>query len=92
MRVHPARLFVQVQLWSLRNRIVARLRRLKQVKYLIFTAVALIYLLGVTRPWRAARVVNIMSEGSTPPAYVLPAIEAGLGLVFTLICLFSWVP
>jgi hypothetical protein len=91
MKVHPARLFVQVQGWSLRNRILARLRRLKQIKYLVFTAVSLAYLLGVTRPWRAARVVGIMSEGSTPPPYVLPAIEAGIGLLLTFLCLFSWV-
>ena len=91
MRVHPARLFVQVQLWSLRNRIVSRLRRLKQVKYLIFTAISLAYLIGFTRPWRAARVIGVISEGSTAPRLALPAIEAGMGLLFTLLCLLSWV-
>jgi len=91
MKIHPARLFIQVQGWSLRNRIVARLRRLKQIKYLIFTAVSMAYLLGVTRPWRITRVAGIMSEGSAPPAYVLPAIEAGIGLILTLLCLFSWI-
>lgn len=89
MRTHPAWLFVQVHLWSLKNRTLARLRRLRQVKYVLFTAVGLAYLFGVWRPWRTVRFADDLWSNSMPP-WLLPAVGAGVALFFTLFALLSW--
>ena len=48
-------LLLRVHLWSWKNRILARLRRLRQIRYLLFTGLAMAWILSFWQPWRAGR-------------------------------------
>jgi len=80
----------RIQLWSFRNRLLARLKRLRQIRYLAATLVGLGYVCFVWRPWRVVWLVGPPIRGGIPIAELALPLEAGLGALLTVIALLRW--
>src|SRR5262249_14342172 len=80
---------LKIQLWSFRNRIIARLKRLRQIRYLAATLVGIGYVCLVWRPWRMVRIVGPIPGSISPLELALP-IEAAMGALLTAVALLRW--
>jgi len=90
-------LLLRVHLWSWKNRILTRLRRLRQVRYLVFTSLAVAWVLFFWRPWRTLGFlrdrtdVNIRIGADAIPIEFAPAVEVGIAALITFLCVIAWV-
>lgn len=82
-----ALLLIQVHLWSLKNRFLARFRRLKQLRYLLGTIIGLAYFAMLFR--RGGNVNPFMVRGDPDPA-IVAALETGAAALLTLLALLAW--
>ena len=83
-------LLLQVHLWSWRNRIRTRLRRLRQPRYLVSFLFGAAYILFFWQPWREDRFISFgQSPWAGKPGF--PAIaEVGLAAILTLYIVIAW--
>ena len=80
-------LLLRVHAWSWKNRIRTRLRRLRQVRYLVFTGLAVAWVLFFWQPWRTVGFLSERTDGgirigadAIPPEFA-PVAQAGLALL-----------
>src|SRR5262249_21771071 len=81
----------RLTIWSLKTRIVARLRRLRQIRYLMATIVGAAYVVFVWRPYRAAEAFGrLRDSGGGVPADFFAAVEPVMGGIIVAIALLRW--
>jgi ABC-2 type transport system permease protein len=85
------RVLVQLNYWTTKNRIVTRIKRLRQFRYLVGLAAAMIYFGAFIRPWRFAS-----SEISLGPTAILTpdltlALESAAALLLMILAGLPWV-
>jgi len=81
---------LSLQLWTFKNRIVARVRRLRQARYLAGTIVGLSYVFFVWRPWRFVRIGGPPPEMAAKAGTLAPYLEVGLAALMTALALLRW--
>lgn len=83
-------LLLRLHLWSWRNRLRTRLRRLRQPKYLLSFAVGVSYVLTIWRPWSRGRAVRIGGAPIPVDVNVVGAVEVGLAVLISVYLVVSW--
>ncbi|MBI3449209.1 MAG: hypothetical protein HY049_09880 [Acidobacteria bacterium] len=82
---------LELQARTLKNRLVTRVKRLRQARYLAGSIVGFAYIIFVWRPWRAVNAFDMMRQrGIVFPGDVTTTIEAGLAALALGAALLRW--
>ena len=85
------RLLLTAILWSFKNRTLARIRRLRQARYLVSLLAAIAYFTFVFRPWRSGPRLSLLAAWAVPGEGVLDALEIGAAFLLTILVTLPWI-
>jgi hypothetical protein len=81
---------LQVHLWSWRNRIRTRLRRLRQVRYAVPFAVGVAYILLFWQPWNRGRMLGLESNHLLADPEMAGIGQVVAAVLITLYAVVAW--
>jgi hypothetical protein len=84
-------LLVRFHLWSLKNRILSRIRRLRQIRYLVGTVVVFAYFAFLFRPGRGGGILGALTYERNLDSDVKTALLMAGAALLTALLLITWI-
>ncbi len=83
-------LLVRIHLGQVKNRLLTRLRRLRQLRYLVGTLAGIAYFGYVFRPWRSRWLIDAVTGGEGPDPEITAALKVVGAVLLTFVLVAAW--
>jgi hypothetical protein len=84
-------LLIRILFCLLKNRILTRIRRLRQIRYLVGTLAGIAYFALLFRPWRSEWLIEAIATGESPDPEITAALLVVGAVLLTFLLVAVWI-